>query len=105
MPIKTILQNLRNNGWTYYPVTVGGKLHINRDGNWYLLVRNETHETVCQWNKNTGVVYVLRELTWYEKSAINQIIEVWRPWYRVDWETWEGAHRRAYKTLLPLKGL
>ena len=105
MPIKTILQNLRNNGWTYYPVTVGGKLHINRDGNCYHLVRNETHETVCQWNKNTGVVYVLGELTWYEKSAINQIIEVWRPWYRVDWETWEGAHRRAYKTLLPLKGL
>ena len=86
--IKATLQNLKNNGWTYYPVLVGGKLHINRDE-----------------NKNTGVVYVLGELIWHEKKVISQIIEVWRPWYRVDWQTWEVTHHRAYKTLLPLKGL
>lgn len=82
------LQNLKNNGLGYYPCLVGGKLHINRDENLYMLVRNDTHEHVCQWNKHTGV--------------INQIIEVWRPWYRVDWE---ATHRKAYKTLLPLKQL
>lgn len=53
-----------------------------------MLVRNDT---LCQWNKHTGVVW---ELTWHEKSAI----EVWRPWYRVDWE---ATHRKA----LPLKGI
>jgi hypothetical protein len=100
--IKATLQNLKNNGWGYYPCLVGGKLHINRDGNFYMLVRNES---VCQWNKHTGVVWVLGELAWHEKKVINQIIDVWRPWYRVDWETWEVTHRRAYKTLLPLKGL
>nr|DAY05997.1 MAG TPA: hypothetical protein [Caudoviricetes sp.] len=103
--IKATLQNLRNNGWGYYPCPVGGKLHINRDDNLYMLVRNDTHEIVCQWNKNTGVAYVLGELAWHEKSAINQIIAVWRPWFQVDWETWEATHRKAYKTLLPLKQL
>lgn len=91
--IKATLRNLKNNG----PVLVGGKLHINKDGNLYTLARNDTHETLCQWNKNTGVVYVLGELAWHEKSVINQIIEAWRPWYRVDWEA-------AHRTLLPLKG-
>lgn len=43
--IKATLQNLKNNGWTYYPVLIGGKLHINRDGNLYMLVRNDTHDT------------------------------------------------------------
>ena len=103
--IKQALQNLKSNGLGYYPCLVGGKLHINRDGNWYMLVRNDTHETLCQWNKYTGVVWVLGELAWHEKSVINQIIEVWRPWYQVDWETWEVTHRQAYKTLLPLKGI
>lgn len=103
--IKATLQNLKNNGWTYYPVLIGGKLYINRNENLYMLVRNDTHEIVCQWNSHTGVVWVLGELSWHEKSAINQIIEVWRPWYQVDWETWEATHRWAYKTLLPLKGL
>ena len=103
--IKATLQNLKNNGPGYYPCLVGGKLHINQDGNLYTLVRNDTHETLCQWNKHTGVVWVLGELAWYEKQAINQIIAVWRPWYQVDWEIWEATHRRAYKTLLPLKGL
>ena len=105
MTIKATLQNLRNNGWGYYPILVGGKLHINRDGNWYHLVRNDTHESVCQWNKNTGVAYVLGELAWHEKSAINQVITAWKPWCQVDWETWEDTHRKAYKTLLPLKEL
>ena len=82
--IKATLQNLKINGWGYYPCLVGGKLHINRDENLYMLV------------------WVLGELAWHEKSVINQIIEVWRPWYRVDWE---ATHRKAYKTLLPLKGL
>ena len=103
--IKQALQNLKSNGPGYYPCLVGGKLHINRDKNLYMLVRNDTHETLCQWNKHTGVVWVIGELAWHEKSAINQIIEVWRPWYRVDWETWEALHHRAYKTLLPLKQL
>lgn len=103
--IKATLQNLKSNGPGYYPILVGGKLHINRDRNLYTLVRNDTHETLCQWNKHTGVMWVLGELAWHEKSAINQIIEVWRPRYQVDWETWEAAHHRAYKTLLPLKGL
>ena len=83
--IKATLQNLKSNGWGYYPCPVGGKLHINRDGNWYHLVRNDTHEIVCQWNKHTGVVQVLGELAWHEKKVINQIIVVWRPWYQVDW--------------------
>lgn len=87
--IKQALQNPKNNG----PCLVGGKLHINRDENLYMLVRNDTHETLCQWNKHTGVVWVLGELAWHERSVINQIIEVWRPWCR------------AYKTLLPLKSL
>lgn len=82
--IKATLQNLKINGWGYYPCLVGGKLHINRDENLYMLV------------------WVLGELAWHEKSVINQIIEVWRPWYRVDWE---ATHRKAYKTLLPLRGL
>lgn len=46
--IKQALQNLKNNGWSYYPCLVGGKLHINRDENLYLLVRNDTHETLCR---------------------------------------------------------
>ena len=50
-------------------------------------------------------MWVLGELAWYEKKVINQIIAVWWPWYRVDWETWKTAHRKAYKTPLPLKGL
>ena len=70
MTIKATLQNLRTNGWTYYPCLVGGKMHINRDGNLYMLVRNDTHEIVCQWNKNTGVVYVLGELAWHEKRSL-----------------------------------
>lgn len=93
--IKATLQNLKSNGPGYYPCFVGGKLHINRDGNLYNLVRNDT---LCQWNKHTGVVWVLGELAWHEKSAINKIIEVWR-------ETWEATHHRPYKTLLPLKSL
>lgn len=44
--IKATLQNLKNNGWGYYPCLVGGKLHINRDENLYMLVRNDTHETL-----------------------------------------------------------
>jgi hypothetical protein len=100
--IKATLQNLKNNGLGYYPCLVGGKLHINRDGNSYMLVRNDTHEIVCQWNKHTGVVWVLGELAWHEKKVINQIIAVWRPRYQVDWE---ATHHKAYKTLLPLKGL
>lgn len=103
--IKATLQNLKNNGLGYYPCLVGGKLHINRDENLYMLVRNDTHEIVCQWNKHTGVVWVLGELNWHEKKAINQIIAVWRPQYLVDWKAWEVTHRRAYKTLLPLKSL
>ena len=55
--IKQALQNLKNNGPGYYPCLVGGKLHINRDGSLYMLVRNDTHEIVCQWNKHTGVVW------------------------------------------------
>lgn len=66
--IKQALQNLKNNGLGYYPCLVGGKLHINQDENLYMLVRNDTHEIVCQWNKHTGVVCVLGELAWYEKS-------------------------------------
>lgn len=103
--IKAALQNLKNNGGGYYPCLVGGKLHINRDGNLYTLVRNDTHESVCQWNKHTGVVWVLRELAWHEKNVINQIIAVWRPWYLVDWQAYEAIHHKSYKTLLPLKGL
>lgn len=101
MTIRATLENLKANGPGYYPGPVGGKLHINL----YMLVRNDTHESVCQWNKHTGVVWVLEELAWHEKKVINQIIAVWRPWYQVDWETWEVTHRRAYKTLLPLKGM
>ena len=103
--IKATLQNLKNNGPGYYPCLVGGKLHINWDRNLYTLVRNDTNESVCQWNKHTGVVWVLGELAWREKKVINQIIAIWRPGYLVDWETWEATHRRAYKTLLPLKSL
>lgn len=95
--IKQALQNLKNNGPGYYPCLVGSKLHINRDRNLYTLVRNDTHEIVCQWNKHTGVVWILGELAWHEKNVINQIIEVWRPGYRVDWD---ATH---HKTLLPLK--
>ena len=83
MTIKTTLENLKNNGWSYYPTTVGGKLHINRDGNLYMLVRNDTHEIVCQWNKHTGVMWVLGELAWHEKKVINQIIAIWRPGTRL----------------------
>ena len=103
--IKATLHNLKTNGWTYYPVTVGGKLHINRDGNWYCLVRNDTSETICQWNKNTGTTYVLGQLDWHEKNAINQIIATWKPQYQADWDEWQDTHRKAYKTLLPLKQL
>lgn len=103
--IKTTLQNLKNNGQVYYPYLVGSKLHIKRDGNLYILVRNYTHKIVCQWNKHTGVMWVLGEPSWHEKKVINQIIAIWRPWYQVDWETWEDTHYRAYKTLLPLKSL
>lgn len=103
--IKATLQNLKTNGWGYYPHHIGAKLHINQDNNLYKLVRNDTHETICQWNKHTGVVWVLGELAWHEKSAINQIINTWRPWYQADWETWETTHHRAHKTLLPLKQL
>ena len=103
MTIKATLQNLKNNGWAYYPIAVGGKLHISQDSNWYYLVRNDTHEHICRWNKNTGVAYVLGELAWHEKSAINQIITIWRPQYQPDWQTWQATHRKAYKTLLPLK--
>lgn len=103
--IKTTLQNLKNNGPGYYPCLVGGKLHIDRDENLYNLVRNDTHETLCQWNKHTGVVWVLGEPTWYEKSVINQIITVWRPRYLVDWDKWQATKRKTYKTLLPLKQL
>nr|DAW15515.1 MAG TPA: hypothetical protein [Caudoviricetes sp.] len=77
MTIKATLQNLKANGWTYYPVLVGGKLHISRDGGLYNLVRNDSNEIVCRWNKHTGVVWVLGELTRHEKNIINQIIEVW----------------------------
>lgn len=53
--IKQALQNLKNNGPGYYPCLVGGKLHINKDGNWYRLIRNDSHEVICEWDKNTGI--------------------------------------------------
>ena len=103
--IKATLQNLKNNGPGYYPCLVGGKLHVYQDKNLYSLVRKDTYEIVCQWNKHTGVVWVLREPAWHEKKVINQIIAIWRPRYQVDWEKWEAPHHKAHKTLLPLKGL
>lgn len=65
--IKQALQNLKNNSLGYYPCLVGGKLHINRDGNSYMLVRNETP---CQWNKHTGVVCVLGETVMFDGGPV-----------------------------------
>lgn len=101
--IKATLQNLKNNGPGYYPCLVGGKLHINRDGNWYRLIRNDSHEVICEWDKNTGTIYTLGELAPHERNAINQIIRVWRTRYRADWDTWHRIRHANYKTLLPVK--
>lgn len=103
MTIKATLQNLKANGWTYYPVQIGGKLHVGRNGNWYHLTRNDSREDVAQWNRTTGVVYTLGELAPHERSAISQIIRVWRPGYEPDWDTWRTIRRSNIKTLLCVK--
>ena len=105
MTIKATLENLKANGWAYYPIQVGSKLHVGRYGNWYRLIRTDTHEVVGEWNKNTGIVYTMGELAHHERSAINWIIRVWRPWYKPDWDTWRTIRRSNTKTLLPVKGL
>lgn len=103
MTIKATLENLKANGWGYYPVMIGGKLHVNKDGSWYRLTRNDSREDVAQWNRIGGVVYTLGELAPHERSAINQIITVWRPGYKPDWNAWCAIRRDNSKTLLPVK--
>lgn len=100
MTIKAALENLKTNGWTYYPVQIGSKLHINRDGNWYRLTRNDNHKVVGEWNKNTGIVYIMGDPAPHERSAINQVVAVWRPGYQPNWA---ARQPNKYKTLLPLK--
>lgn len=95
----TTLQNLKNNSLGYYPCLVGGKLHTNRDENLNMLVRNNTHETLCQWNKHTGVVRVLGKLAWHEKKDVNRIIEVWRPWHKVDWDATSSSGTKTLKSV------
>ena len=103
MTIKATLENLKANGWTYYPIQLGSKLHVGRDGNWYRLIRNDSHEVVGEWNKNTGIVYTLGELAPHERSAINKVIAVWRRGYKPNWDMWNSIRHANYKTLLPVK--
>lgn len=103
MTIKATLENLKANGWCYYPVQIGSKLHVGRDGNWYRIIRNDSHEVIGEWNKTTGTVYTMGELAPHERSAINQIVAVWRPWCNPDWDTWCTIRRSNTKTLLPVK--
>lgn len=97
------MENLKANGWTYYPAQIGSKLHVGKSGNWYRLIRNDSHEVVVEWDKNTGVAYTLGELAPHERSAITLIIRVWRPGYVPDWDTWRTIQHTNSKTLLPVK--